>query len=139
MRTSFVREESYSVGKKRKEQTMSCVGIWFILCFKVFGELYIEVDACVVRVSGTWFPKSAKKNKKQGKNRSNVYIVPRFWFLNTILHKMETTRKCLNPKMWLKNKIILEYPNESENKKYSARLKQIMKMGQSKRNQLEKA
>ena len=60
---------------------------------------------------------SAKKTKKQGKNRSNVYIVLRFWFLNTILHKMETMRKCLNPKMWLKNKIILEYPNESENKK----------------------
>lgn len=58
MRTSFVREGSYSVGKKRKEQTMSYVGIWFILCFKVFGELYIEVDVCVVRVSGTWFPKS---------------------------------------------------------------------------------
>ena len=36
---------------------MSCIGIWFILiwfiCSKVFGELYIEVDVCVLSVSGT--------------------------------------------------------------------------------------
>lgn len=82
---------------------------------------------------------SAKKTKKQGKKQKQCVHSTQIWFLNTILHKMETTRKCLNPKMRLKNKIILENPNESETRKYSTRLKEIMMMGQNKRNQLEKA
>lgn len=46
MRTSFVRGGSYSVERKGKNKPLSCVGIWFILCSKVFGELYIELDVC---------------------------------------------------------------------------------------------
>ena len=106
------------------------VGTGFIRGFKVckYLDIRVEIDVCVcvhahahmcvVCVSGICFlALLAKKTKKQEKPRSNEQIVPRSRFLNTILHKEETMKKCLNPEIWLKNnKIILGYPDVSENK-----------------------
>lgn len=68
MRTSFVRGGSYSVERKGRTNSV-CVGIWFILCSKVFRELYIELDVCVwcVCLAHGFLNLPAKKTKKQGK------------------------------------------------------------------------